>query len=444
MQALKTTLLFIAATVFLSCSGLQKFSSKERKELTNLLQEPPLGQHYIGLAVYDLEKEKWLYRHHSDRLFTPASNTKILTFYTGLAIIQDSFFLADTLSQNSEMVIIPNGNPIFLHPEFKHLQPEWNEALRLGEMKRVRINDRPTKNKRFGPGWSWADYPYYYQAEVSSFPIYGNVLWAKWDSIERSLTIGPDYLLDYSSIEYDGSKKGIRISRDEYVNQYEIIVGNGVPNQYVRTSPFRFEPYTLSKILEDTFYRPTSYVYTADQTLKGQGFYKIPMDTVYRKMMLESDNFLAEQILLMASGQLGDTLSSRDMIDFMFENELSQWKNRVQWVDGSGLSRYNLFSPEFIIDVLVKVEKRIGKQNIPFYFPTGGKTGTIKYWYGAKDPYVFAKTGTLSNHHALSGFIKTKKGNWLAFSFFNDNYIGSSGRIKPGMQKVLEHIRDSY
>ena len=84
-------------------------------------------------------------------------------------------------------------------------------------------------------------------------------------------------------------------------------------------------------------------------------------------------------------------------------------------------------------------------KNIQYIFPNGGKTGTIKDWYaGVNQPYVYAKTGTLSNNHCLSGFVVTNSGKKLIFSFMNNNYLTPVSEVKTEMQKVLETIRDSY
>ena len=69
-------------------------------------------------------------------------------------------------------------------------------------------------------------------------------------------------------------------------------------------------------------------------------------------MMQESDNFLAEQLLLLASSTLSDTLNTKTAIEYMLNNHLKDLKQQPRWVDGSGLSRYNLFSPEAIVYVL--------------------------------------------------------------------------------------------
>mgnify|MGYP006191173279 CR=1 FL=1 len=76
--------------------------------------------------------------------------------------------------------------------------------------------------------------------------------------------------------------------------------------------------------------------------------------------------------------------------------------------------------------------------------PAGGESGTIRNWYKAEEPYVYAKTGTLENNHSLSGFLKTRSGKTLIFSFMNSNYTVSSSEIKKEMEKILLLLRDNF
>jgi D-alanyl-D-alanine carboxypeptidase/D-alanyl-D-alanine-endopeptidase (penicillin-binding protein 4) len=75
---------------------------------------------------------------------------------------------------------------------------------------------------------------------------------------------------------------------------------------------------------------------------------------------------------------------------------------------------------------------------------TGGVNGTVKNWYKADKPYIFGKTGTLSNNHALSGFLVTKSGKTLIFAFMSNNYVATTSDIRRNMQNILKNIYDNY
>ena len=161
-------------------------------------------------------------------------------------------------------------------------------------------------------------------------------------------------------------------------------------------------------------------------------------------MMQVSDNFIAEQIMLMVAQTISDTLNTKICIDYVTENFLTDLPDKPIWRDGSGLTRYNLFTPRSIVKLWEKIYDIIPKERLFPLLTTGGVSGTIKNWYAADEPYVFGKTGTLANNHSLSGFIQTKKGKTLIFSFMHNNYVTGSAKFKTKMQQMLETIRDKY
>ena len=75
---------------------------------------------------------------------------------------------------------------------------------------------------------------------------------------------------------------------------------------------------------------------------------------------------------------------------------------------------------------------------------TGGKSGTLKNYYKSVSPYIFGKTGTLSNNHCLSGYLITKKGKTFIFSYMNNNYVASEKEVRKQMEKLLKAIHDKY
>jgi len=172
-----------------------------------------------------------------------------------------------------------------------------------------------------------------------------------------------------------------------------------------------------------------------------------PADSIYAQMMKISDNFLAEQLMLLVSDQLENKLSTADAIAYAKENLLADLPDEPRWVDGSGLSAHNMFTPRSIIALLSKIRAEVPLEKIKAYFPAGGESGTIRSWYHSDEgqpPYIYAKTGTLSMSNALSGYLITKSGNILEFSCIMNKYPISGYESKTELNKVLYYIHDNY
>ena len=167
-------------------------------------------------------------------------------------------------------------------------------------------------------------------------------------------------------------------------------------------------------------------------------FFNTPVDSVYKVMMQESDNFLAEQLLLMCSATISDSLSIQPAMRLMQQSYLSDLPDRLAWVDGSGLSRYNLFTPRSIVAIWKKIYQKVPRERLFPLLATGGVNGTVANWYKAEQPYFFGKTGTLANNHSLSGYLITRSGKTLIFSFMNSHYLASTSDYP---EKYAKHIR---
>ena len=89
--------------------------------------------------------------------------------------------------------------------------------------------------------------------------------------------------------------------------------------------------------------------------------------------------------------------------------------------------------------------RELPRERLFSIFPAGGRSGTVREYYaGEEQPYIYAKTGTLSNRHCLSGYLLARSGKVYVFSFMNNNYLGSSKPVKLEMEKVLRYVRDHF
>ena len=383
-----------------------------------------------------------MYEQNGDKYFTPASNTKLFTFYTSLKILGDSVPALKYTIRNDSLYFWGTGDPSLLHPDLKST---FVYDFLQGRPEKLCYVGTPQKINHFGPGWSWDDYNDYYSTERAAMPIYGNVMrftvqpdktWEVQPRLFRSYFVGkpllqrilPDlpaaFLRDPSSNLFTFDSTGIR-------------------RGLVRDVPFRHTEQLLTEMLADTLHKPVRLLTYASRQ-PTQTLYSLPVDSLYVRLMQESDNFIAEQLLLLCASQFSDTLNTENSIAYATKTLLNDLPDAPIWVDGSGLSRYNLFTPRSMVKLLQKIHTTIPQDRLFGILPAGGQSGTIKGFYGADKPYVFAKTGSLGNVHCLSGYVLTRKGHVLLFSFMHNNYTAPVGEIKREMEKVLRLARDKY
>ena len=168
-------------------------------------------------------------------------------------------------------------------------------------------------------------------------------------------------------------------------------------------------------LLEDTLNRVLNYANAVaiDQP-NWKKFYSQPTDSLLKIMMHRSDNFFAEQTLLMVGNEKIGVMDDSKIIDTLLKSDMMGMPQKPRWVDGSGLSRYNMMTPQDFIWVLNKMKQEQPWERIKTIFPTGN-TGTLGGLYKGYENKIFAKTGTLTSHVALSGFIITNQGKELIF-----------------------------
>jgi D-alanyl-D-alanine carboxypeptidase/D-alanyl-D-alanine-endopeptidase (penicillin-binding protein 4) len=428
---MRSAIVILVAVVWCwSCSPLS------RKALTKTFRETDHQfQDHTGFALFDLEKRKSVFEYKSGHYFTPASNTKIFTLFSCLALLGDSVPGLNYVEEKDSLIFWGTGDPSFLYKEVYNNGRIYN-FLKLSD-RPLYFSDHNYHTTNFGSGWAWDDYNDYYSAERSAFPIYGNLL-----SIRSSphVVIEPPYFKSYVKNGVPEAKA--KLIRRPETNEFTYHPGF-VSKRFEADVPFKVAGELTANLLSDTLRKMVRLI-EKPMPPKAQTIYSLPVDSLYKIMMQESDNFIAEQLLLICSQHLSDTLKPEIAIDFITKNFLHDLRDEPQWVDGSGLSRYNLFTPRSIVQLWEKIYYRLPRERLFKLLATGGRSGTIKRWYSANPPFIFGKTGSLSNNHCLSGYLITKKGKTLIFSFMNNNFTSSVNDIRQNMDKILRLIYEKY
>ena len=437
---LRFLLIFLIISTYLAGCSSTKISVRKNNLKKYFRTAGEFNQGLSGFALFDPVSGKMLFDYNASKYFTPASNTKLFTFYTGKKILDDSVSSFTICTINDTPVISGMGDPTFLHPSF-----DYQPLLTILEDydKPVAFVHRNFYDKRYGPGWAWDDFPYYFQPEKSSVPVHGNVIRVVRDSMDTALRVSPDFFEDFFSYRKDTSltNEEVSIDRDEHKNIFSVSY-NSLPDVVEMDIPFLTSNELVVQLLEDRFKMQVIVLDSIPKSNPCSIIKSEPVDSLMKEMLTISDNFLAEQILLMSALKKYDSLNSKIAIDYSLSHYYKDFSDEVYWRDGSGLSRYNKITPRSFIELLELIYHEYPQSYLYDLLPKGGVSGTLKRNFVAEKPYIIAKTGSMSNVYNLSGYLVTRNGEWLIFSFMNNNFTAPVQDLKEAMERILYEIHE--
>ncbi|MEL6988533.1 MAG: D-alanyl-D-alanine carboxypeptidase [Bacteroidota bacterium] len=399
-----------------------------------MIDNPTFSKGFTGFQLYNPKTEKLLYDSNGDKYFTPASNTKIFTLLSALEILPDSLPTIHYTIRGDKLIFSGTGDPTFLNDLFDSTSSRAFQFLQESDLE-LYYAPKPLEDETYGPGWAWDDYAYYFQCEKATFPIYGNLAKASFENGAYKMTP------NFTNIRID-NEQPYPVIREEEENIFTINPSLSLNRSFEYYIPFEYSDSLFLKLLKDTLQKPIQLYLNKIDLDKSIASHHA--DSVYKVLMHESDNFIAEQLLLMCANELKDTfdvsISIKEIRDQHFDNDDLSF----QWVDGSGLSRYNLMSPRDLIDALGKIYKNVSWERIKTIFALGANLPALSVANTNQAPFVFAKTGSLKNKFCVSGFVETKRNGILIFSFMHNNYIGSSEPVALELNRILNYIRNKY
>lgn len=397
-----------------------------------------------GLCIYDVDKEEYIVEYNSDKYFTPASNTKLFTFYSGLRNLGEKIPVLYYTEKEDSLIIWGSGAPTLLYNSFE-------DSIAFNFLKstdkQIYYSESNFLNKRYGEGWAWDDYNDEYSRELSPLSVYGNALHitlfpnGKW-------TVNPKQFRD--SILVKGYGERFRIKRYEKSNIFELWLTSST-DTLTKEIPFITSTALNIKLLSDSLKKDIQIINRGFGDDEITTIYGIESDIIYKVLLQNSDNFLAESVLMMSSLVLNqnDSIKTSLQIKTILDTQLNEITQQPRWVDGSGLSRYNLFTPQSMVELLLKIRTKALKtdgnmERVFELLPTGGKSGTLDTRFTDYPEFIYAKTGTLSNNHNLSGYLVTKSGKLLVFSYMNNHYLYKTSTVQKQTDTILKDFYLHY
>lgn len=259
-------------------------------------------------------------------------------------------------------------------------------------------------------------------------PLYANLV--NFSATAKRWRIMPDA---FEAVSKTGSTQEVR--RNRLSNQFELpaLQTQKYGSQDV---PFITSPDMTAFLLTDTLHKSVETMPLAVHP-DARIFYAGKMDSLYLPMLHESDNSVAEQLLVMIAAEKG--WDPTQVIENLKKEPGNEFLKDIRWVDGSGLSRYDLVRPTDFIYILETLAKEVAPDRLYTLLPEASKTGTMRNVQDLNPGVrIWAKSGSFGNTYDLSGYYLTKEGKTLAFSILSN--LGNSS-VKDIKNSVVEFLR---
>ncbi|MBA3061430.1 MAG: hypothetical protein FP833_00480 [Atribacteria sp.] len=362
---------------------------------------------FSGILIKDLNTHEVLFSHNEDKLFTPASLTKIFTLLAALEILGEeyayptSFYFSSTTPGeiNGNLYVVGSGDPTQSPEVIRKIADDLVQKFSIRHISGdiVLDNSKFLPEEFLGRGWMWDD----------KNPLIGALTVMGYKVKEKQISYLNTMPLLWGNIfSQELSKKGVKIDGS-------IRIGKTKENLQIK------------------------YIYYSDT-----------MDKILAHMMKKSDNQSAENIfrtLAQEDNPEGVSITIARAIaslEEIIDTALGlKWGKDYILVDGCGLSEYNLTTPAHLVKAITYLYQKYDFKILD-YFASTKEGGTLK----ERRPFqVWGKTGTLSSTSALAGILQTKNKRWVVFCLMENNFIFIEEENDPKIfeNRIIEYIYEN-
>ncbi|HJQ08256.1 MAG TPA: D-alanyl-D-alanine carboxypeptidase/D-alanyl-D-alanine-endopeptidase [Candidatus Saccharimonadales bacterium] len=473
-------LIILASVIGLSGLGIWNFQASAsqgagvdnlKQTIDAILADPRLNGAQASVLVRAADDGEVLYSRNPSTLLIPASNNKLYsssaamqalgadhTFETSIAFT--GALRAGILS--GDLYLKGTGDPTMQAADYDKLATDLAaKGVKLITGKLI-ADDTFFDDRQLGYNWGWDSNPFYYQPEISALTIAAN---SKYDInalnvevrpgvVGRPAQVGTNPGTNFVTLQNEattgpaGSEDTLSVERKLGVNT--IVVKGNIP----AGSPMQS---VISTVSDPTGYAATTFrdalarhgITLLDKGIERKGtpanaqkllsHQSAPLSSILAPYLKLSNNGIAE-ILVKTMGkkmhEQGNWQNGLEIELGQLEQNLGVDTNKLQFVDGSGLSNVNFTTPQLTTDLLIAVQSKPWFNTWYNSLPIAGNAdplvgGTLRSRMRNTPAAnnVHAKTGSLDSVSALSGYVTTADGERLVFSVMENNYIASS--VKP-------------
>ena len=438
--------------------------------IASLVRQAELGDG-LGIHVVRLHDGEELYRNRHERPRNPASNQKLLTSAAALRRLGPSFQMATRVEGSiadgrvTRLVVRPSGDPSLGYPMLAALA-ENIHLQGVNTVDRVVIDDSYFDDQILPPAFEQQP------KETASFRAAITAFSVDRNSYLVHIAPGP---------EVDGPAD-VRVLADDYVqiDNRTVTVAAGPPTPRIDHSltedghlTIRVEG-AIPRRARTLYYRrrvPAPRAYAASlfvRALKRAGIrgsmsiehatvadaqplvaqaYSPPLSKLLYSVGKWSDNFSAE-MLLKVMGAQAETPGTSARGVMVVREELGKMGVDVKgltMVNGSGLFDGNQVAPQHLTQALVAAYRDPAiRAEYVAHLAVAGSDGTLKSRLEdlPRPRMVRAKTGTLRDVIALSGYVFGEPGWSVAFSFLANGIAGKQAQARQLADDIVRALAD--
>ncbi|MEH2078528.1 MAG: D-alanyl-D-alanine carboxypeptidase/D-alanyl-D-alanine-endopeptidase [Nostoc sp.] len=437
-------------------------SSQLGTAIDTVINRPLFSRGRWGILIQPLSTGQTLYSRDAQKYFTPASNLKLLTTAAALQELGANFRIRTSIYQNGNGVlrVVGRGDPSLSDTELQKLAQQLKQKG-ITQIQQLIADDSYIQGDIVNPTWQWEDVQSSDGVPVSSFILNQNifsfklvpqavgkslqVLWLdpgeakQWRIINQSVTV-PQNQPTYVNVTRELSGTVLQIQGQLTTNSEPSLIDLPVvdPNYYFLR---RFRTALATEKI------------SLGQTLVANGgvnqgeiaFVESPPLAKLLAETLQNSNNLYAEALLRALAVKKIRLKNQTSADVGLEvvkaslTKLGVDPANYILVDGSGLSRRNLVTPEAFVQTLRGMAKTPTAYIYRASLPVAGKSGTLKgrFQDTPAEGIVQAKTGTLTGVVSLSGYMNAPKYEPLVFSIIVNQSDQSATVIRQAIDEVV-------
>jgi D-alanyl-D-alanine carboxypeptidase/D-alanyl-D-alanine-endopeptidase (penicillin-binding protein 4) len=437
-----------------------------KNALLDLTQRQPLNQSRVGVQIVDLDNGTVVFSKDADALMNPASNVKLVTAAAALARLGveyrfDTEFLIEpgaSVDKLRTLWIRGKGDPS-LTTERLHAIASELQHLGVREIGELVLDDSYFDGQRLAPGYEeeLSDRPYAAPSGALSLNAnaVGVYLRASAPGAKAIVEIEPPS--DYFEVVNAAVGSNSRARRASVGSSWTgaqqrltvrgtvPIAGDWVAWKKIDNPPLYFG-FTFKRVLEMHGIRVRGKPRMGEVPERAKLLYvsrSETFDLILKRLNKYSSNFVAEQLLKTLGAEVkgapGSTANGVKVAEEFLEREVGIPRGSYILRNGSGINDTNRFTPRQLTQLLKAMWDRFPLA--PEYLSSvgiAGKDGTLRYRFEGSEAVgrLRAKTGTLEEVSALSGYVQAVGGERFAFSVMVNDYPGRTAKVIQGIDAI--------